>query len=84
MLHRIVLEVKIAINSRDGQKRFASAVPENHPQWLTPENTVLRQPRHDHLCARVPDVALISREPQAAIKQSYLTLKTAGVWAGDN
>ena len=83
--YRIVLKAKIAINSWDGQNDSLPAILETALDgsglkmqivdnqdmtisvWVFPED----------------DISLVSKELLAAIKQGYLTVKAAGVWAGD-
>ncbi|MFV9686564.1 DUF2612 domain-containing protein [Pantoea sp. KXB45] len=83
--YRIVLKAKIAINSWDGQNDSLPPIIETALDgsglkmqivdnqdmtisvWLFPET----------------DISLVSLELIAAIKQGYLTVKAAGVWAGD-
>lgn len=83
--YRIVLKAKIAINSWNGQNDTLPPILEaalagsglkmqivdNQDMtisvWVFPEN----------------DISDVSLELIAAIKQGYLTVKAAGVWAGD-
>ncbi|NWC62909.1 DUF2612 domain-containing protein [Cedecea sp. P7760] len=83
--YRIILKAKIAINNWNGQNDTLPAIldaatagsglkmqiVDNQDMtisvWVFPET----------------DIANVSRELIAAIKQGYLTVKAAGVWAGD-
>ncbi|WP_065649248.1 DUF2612 domain-containing protein [Pantoea eucrina] len=83
--YRIVLKAKIAINSWNGQNDTLPPILEAALEgsglkmqivdnqdmtisvWVFPEN----------------DISDVSLELIAAIKQGYLTVKAAGVWAGD-
>lgn len=83
--YRIVLKAKIAINSWDGQNDSLPAILET-----ALEGSGLRMQIVDNQDMTisvwvfpVTDISLVSRELIAAIKQGYLTVKAAGVWAGD-
>nr|WP_194710373.1 DUF2612 domain-containing protein [Pantoea agglomerans] len=83
--YRIVLKAKIAINNWNGQNDTLPPILETAlggsglkmqivdnqdmtiSVWVFPES----------------DISLVSRELIAAIRQGYLTIKAAGVWAGD-
>lgn len=84
-IYRLMLKVKVAINNWDGQNDslpsildaalagsgIRMAIVDNQDMtisvWVFPET----------------DISDVSLELIAAIKQGYLTVKSAGVWAGD-
>ncbi|MEN4715870.1 DUF2612 domain-containing protein [Pantoea agglomerans] len=83
--YRIVLKAKIAINNWDGQN-------DNLPPILEAalEGSGLKMQIVDNQDMTISvwvfpetDISLVSQELIAAIKQGYLTVKAAGVWAGD-
>ncbi|AZI51970.1 DUF2612 domain-containing protein [Pantoea agglomerans] len=83
--YRVVLKAKIAINQWDGTNDSLKGILDialdgsglkmqivdgqdmTISVWVFPES----------------DISLVSRELIAAIRQGYLTIKAAGVWAGD-
>ena len=83
--YRIVLKAKIAINSWDGQNDSLPAILET-----ALDGSGLRMQIVDNQDMTISvwvfpeeDISLVSRELLAAIRQGYLTVKAAGVWAGD-
>lgn len=83
--YRIVLKAKIAINSWDGQNDSLPAILET-----ALDGSGLKMQIVDNQDMTISiwvfpeiDISLVSRELIAAIKQGYLTVKAAGVWAGD-
>ncbi|MDU1573282.1 MAG: DUF2612 domain-containing protein [Pantoea sp.] len=83
--YRIVLKAKIAINSWDGQNDSLPSILET-----ALEGSGLRMQIVDNRDMTISvwvfpdeDISLVSKELIAAIKQGYLTVKAAGVWAGD-
>lgn len=83
--YRVVLKAKISINSWDGQNDSLPAILETA---LTGSGLRMQIVDNQDMTISVwvfpeEDIALVSRELLAAIKQGYLTVKAAGVWAGD-
>lgn len=83
--YRIVLKAKIAINSWDGQN---DSLPEILETALEGSDLKMQIVDNQDMTISVwvfpeEDISLVSRELLAAIKQGYLTVKAAGVWAGD-
>jgi len=83
--YRIVLKAKIAINSWDGQN---DSLPEILETALDGSGLKMQIVDNQDMTISVwvfpeTDISLVSRELIAAIKQGYLTVKAAGVWAGD-
>jgi hypothetical protein len=83
--YRIVLKAKIAINSWDGQNDSLPAILE-----IALDGSGLRMQIVDNQDMTISvwvfpeeDISQVSLELLAAIKQGYLTVKAAGVWAGD-
>ncbi|WP_312062216.1 DUF2612 domain-containing protein [Pantoea septica] len=83
--YRIVLKAKIAINSWDGQNDSLPAILET-----ALEGSGLRMQIVDNQDMTISvwvfpevDISQVSLELLAAIRQGYLTVKAAGVWAGD-
>ena len=83
--YRIVLKAKIAINSWDGQNDSLPAILET-----ALNGSGLRMQIVDNQDMTISvwvfpeeDISKVSLELIAAIKQGYLTVKAAGVWAGD-
>lgn len=83
--YRIVLKAKIAINSWDGQNDSLPPILES-----ALEGSGLKMQIVDNQDMTISvwvfpeeDISLVSRELISAIKQGYLTIKAAGVWAGD-
>ncbi len=83
--YRTVLKAKIAINNWDGQNDSLPPILET-----ALEGSGLKMQIVDNQDMTISvwvfpeiDIALVSRELIAAIKQGYLTVKAAGVWAGD-
>lgn len=83
--YRIVLKAKIAINSWDGQNDSLPAILETA---LDGSGLKMQIVDNQDMTISVwvfpeEDISLVSKELLAAIKQGYLTVKAAGVWAGD-
>lgn len=83
--YRIILKAKIAINTWDGQNDSLPAILD-----AATAGSGLRMQIVDNQNMTISvwvfpetDIADMSLELIAAIKQGYLTIKTAGVWAGD-
>jgi hypothetical protein len=83
--YRIVLKAKIAINNWDGQNDSLPPILE-----AALEGSGLKMQIVDNQDMTISvwvfpetDISLVSQELIAAIKQGYLTVKAAGVWAGD-
>lgn len=83
--YRIVLKAKIVINSWDGQNDSLPAILET-----ALDGSGLRMQIVDNQDMTISvwvfpeeDISQVSLELLAAIKQGYLTVKAAGVWAGD-
>lgn len=83
--YRTVLKAKIAINNWDGQNDSLPPILET-----ALEGSGLKMQIVDNQDMTISvwvfpeiDIALVSLELIAAIKQGYLTVKAAGVWAGD-
>lgn len=83
--YRIVLKAKIAINNWDGQNDSLPAILET-----TLDGSGLKMQIVDNQDMTISvwvfpeeDINQVSLELLAAIKQGYLTVKAAGVWAGD-
>lgn len=83
--YRVVLKAKIAINSWDGQNDSLPAILETA---LDGSGLKMQIVDNQDMTISVwvfpeEDIFLVSKELLAAIKQGYLTVKAAGVWAGD-
>ena len=83
--YRIVLKAKIAINSWDGQN---DSLPPILEAALTGSGLKMQIVDNQDMTISVwvfpeVDISQVSLELLAAIKQGYLTVKAAGVWAGD-
>lgn len=83
--YRIVLKAKIAINNWNGQNDSLPPILE-----AALEGSGLKMQIVDNQDMTISvwvfpetDISLVSQELIAAIKQGYLTVKAAGVWAGD-
>ncbi|WP_192034128.1 DUF2612 domain-containing protein [Pantoea agglomerans] len=83
--YRIILKAKIAINNWNGQNDSLPPILET-----ALEGSGLKMQIVDNQDMTIAvwvfpetDISLVSRELIAAIKQGYLTVKAAGVWAGD-
>lgn len=83
--YRIVLKAKIAINSWDGQNDSLPAILET-----ALDGSGLKMQIVDNQDMTISvwvfpeiDISLVSRELIAAIRQGYMTVKAAGVWAGN-
>ncbi|MBU5379523.1 DUF2612 domain-containing protein [Pantoea septica] len=83
--YRVILKAKIAINSWDGQNDSLPAILET-----ALDGSGLRMQIVDNQDMTISvwvfpeeDISLVSKEILATIKQGYLTVKAAGVWAGD-
>ncbi|MEA5104670.1 DUF2612 domain-containing protein [Pantoea sp. S18] len=83
--YRIVLKAKIAINNWNGQNDSLPAILE---KALAGSGLKMQIVDNQDMTISVwvfpeVDISLVSLELLAAIKQGYLTVKAAGVWAGD-
>ncbi|MEN4684767.1 DUF2612 domain-containing protein [Pantoea agglomerans] len=83
--YRIVLKAKIAINNWDGQN---DSLPPILEAALVGSGLKMQIVDNQDMTISVwvfpeTDISLVSQELIAAIKQGYLTVKAAGVWAGD-
>lgn len=83
--YRIVLKAKIAINNWDGQNDSLPAILETA---LDGSGLKMQIVDNQDMTISVwvfpeEDINQVSLELLAAIKQGYLTVKAAGVWAGD-
>lgn len=83
--YRIVLKAKIAINSWDGQNDSLPPILENA---LAGSGLKMQIVDNQDMTISVwvfpeVDISQVSLELLAAIRQGYLTVKAAGVWAGD-
>lgn len=83
--YRIILKAKIAINNWDGQNDSLPSILET-----ALEGSGLKMQIVDNQDMTISvwvfpeeDISQVSLELLAAIKQGYLTVKAAGVWAGD-
>ncbi|WP_455853113.1 DUF2612 domain-containing protein [Pantoea endophytica] len=83
--YRIVLKAKIAINNWNGQNDTLPPILET-----ALEGSGLKMQIVDNQDMTISvwvfpevDISLVSLELLAAIRQGYLTVKAAGVWAGD-
>jgi len=83
--YRIILKAKIAINNWNGQNDSLPPILE-----AALEGSGLKMQIVDNQDMTIAvwvfpetDISLVSRELISAIKQGYLTVKAAGVWAGD-
>lgn len=83
--YRIVLKAKVAINNWNGQNDSLPPILE-----AALEGSGLKMQIVDNQDMTISvwvfpetDISLVSQELIAAIKQGYLTVKAAGVWAGD-
>ncbi|MEB5973213.1 DUF2612 domain-containing protein [Pantoea dispersa] len=83
--YRIVLKAKIAINNWNGQNDTLPPILE-----AALEGSGLKMQIVDNLDMTISvwvfpeeDISQVSLELIAAIRQGYLTVKAAGVWAGD-
>jgi hypothetical protein len=83
--YRIILKAKIAINGWDGQNDSLPPILE-----AALEGSGLKMQIFDNQDMTISvwvfpetDISLVSLELIAAIRQGYLTVKAAGVWAGD-
>lgn len=83
--YRIVLKAKIAINNWNGQN---DTLPPILEAALDGSGLKMQIVDNQDMTISVwvfpeTDISLVSLELIAAIKQGYLTVKAAGVWAGD-
>lgn len=83
--YRIILKAKIAINQWDGTN---DALKDILDTALAGSGLKMQIVDNQYMTISVwvfpeTDISLVSRELIAAIKQGYLTVKAAGVWAGD-
>ena len=83
--YRIILKAKIAINNWDGTN---DSLPPILETALAGSGLTMQIVDNQDMTIAVwvfpdSDISLVSRELIAAIKQGYLTVKAAGVWAGD-
>lgn len=83
--YRIVLKAKIAINNWNGQN---DTLPPILEAALDGSGLKMQIVDNQDMTISVwvfpeTDISLVSLELLAAIKQGYLTVKAAGVWAGD-
>lgn len=83
--YRIVLKAKIAINNWDGQN---DSLPPILEAALEGSGLTMQIVDNQDMTISVwvfpeIDISQVSLELLAAIKQGYLTVKAAGVWAGD-
>lgn len=83
--YRIVLKAKIAINNWNGQNDTLPPILETA---LAGSGLKMQIVDNQDMTISVwvfpeVDISLVSLELLAAIKQGYLTVKAAGVWAGD-
>ncbi|EMA8645481.1 DUF2612 domain-containing protein [Cronobacter turicensis] len=83
--YRIVLKAKIAINNWDGQN---DSLPPILEAALKGSGLKMQIVDNQDMTISVwvfpeTDISLVSKELIAAIRQGYLTIKAAGVWAGD-
>lgn len=83
--YRIVLKAKIAINSWDGQNDSLPSILETA---LAGSGLKMQIVDNQDMTISVwvfpeVDISQVSLELLAAIRQGYLTVKAAGVWAGD-
>ena len=83
--YRIVLKAKIAINNWNGQN---DTLPPILEAALDGAGLKMQIVDNQDMTISVwvfpeTDISLVSLELIAAIKQGYLTVKAAGVWAGD-
>jgi len=83
--YRIIMKAKIAINNWNGQNDSLPPILE-----AALEGSGLKMQIVDNQDMTIAvwvfpetDISLVSRELISAIKQGYLTVKAAGVWAGD-
>lgn len=83
--YRIILKAKIAINNWDGQNDSLPSILE-----AALEGSGLKMQIVDNQDMTISvwvfpevDISQVSLELLAAIRQGYLTVKAAGVWAGD-
>jgi len=83
--YRIVLKAKVAINNWDGQNDSLPSILET-----ALEGSGLKMQIVDNQDMTISvwvfpeiDISQVSLELLAAIRQGYLTVKAAGVWAGD-
>lgn len=83
--YRIILKAKIAINNWDGQNDSLPSILET-----ALEGSGLKMQIVDNQDMTISvwvfpevDISQVSLELLAAIRQGYLTVKAAGVWAGD-
>ncbi|QXG55970.1 DUF2612 domain-containing protein [Pantoea jilinensis] len=83
--YRTVLKAKIAINNWDGQNDSLPPILETALEGSGLKMQIVDNQDMTISVLVLPeiDIALVSRELIAAIKQGYLTVKAAGVWAGD-
>ncbi|WP_337027095.1 DUF2612 domain-containing protein [Pantoea eucalypti] len=83
--YRVVLKAKIAINNWDGQN---DSLPQILETALEGSGLKMQIVDNQNMTISVwvfpqTDISLVSQELIAAIKQGYLTVNAAGVWAGD-
>jgi hypothetical protein len=83
--YRIILKAKIAINNWDDSNDSLPSILETA---LAGSGLTMQIVDNQDMTIAVwvfpdSDISLVSRELIAAIKQGYLTVKAAGVWAGD-
>jgi len=83
--YRVVLKAKIAINNWDGQN---DSLPQILETALEGSGLKMQIVDNQNMTIWVwvfpqTDISLVSQELIAAIKQGYLTVNAAGVWAGD-
>jgi len=84
-VYRIVLKAKIAINHWNGTNETLPAILET---TLTASGLTMQIVDNQDMTISVwvfpdVDISTVSLELLAAIRQGYLTVKAAGVWAGD-
>jgi len=84
-VYRIVLKAKIAINNWDGQN---DSLPPILDTALAGSGLTMQIVDNQDMTISVwvfpeVDISQVSLELIAAIRQGYLTVKAAGVWAGD-
>lgn len=83
--YRIVLKAKIAIKNWDGQNDSLPPILETALEGSGLKMQIVdNQDMTISVCVFLEtDISLVSQELIAAIKQGYLTVKAAGLWAGD-
>lgn len=83
--YRIILKAKIAINNWDGQNDSLPAILETALEGSGLKMQIVDNQDMTIFVWVFPeeDISQVSLELLAAIRQGYLTVKAAGVWAGD-